>query len=237
MKAEHRHELKTNALADTMGRLLQSLKTGPSRHGLFVWGGLAVVAAIVLTVFFVWKSNRDTRSALWVKVDESQRQLDNAADRAEVEAALQDFKSTADQHGDTPQARALRFDRARTLLRQGLERFYSPEREAALKDVKEAREISAKLADDKENDPILLQEAMMSVAKADESLGDLDEALKGYQKLAKAYPNGVLGKAAEERAKYLEDENNRNKIKELYDALDKELNRSQPVPSTSTDKK
>jgi tetratricopeptide (TPR) repeat protein len=227
MKAEHRHELKTNALADSVSRLLQSLKTGPSRHSLLVWGGFLLVVVIIGTGYFIWKSNRDARSALWVQVDEAQRKLDNAATPADVEAALKGFQTTADQHAGTVQARALRADRARTLLRDGMEHLYSSERDDALKHVKEARDLYGQIAADKDNDPILIQEALMSVAKADESLGNLDEALKGYQKLAHDYPNSFLGKAADERAKYLEDENNRKKVKELYEALDKEVNKSQ----------
>ena len=76
----------------------------------------------------------------------------------------------------------------------------------------------------------------MGVAKADESLGELDKALDGYSKLAKAYPKGVLGKAADERAKYLEDPGNRSRVKELYDKLDEQA-KPRPTPTESSDKK
>ncbi len=232
MKAEHRHELKTNALADMMGRAMQALKTGPSRHGLVLAGAAVVAVVIVLGGYLWWKDRQEAASALWLKVDDDERKLDGAANRDEVQDALKGFKKTADDHTGTVQARVLRYDRARTLLRQGLERLYSPDRDSALADLKEAREIYAKLATEpagKENPPTLIQESLMGVAKADESTGNLDEALKGYQKLAGAYPNSVLGKAADERAKYLADENNRQQVKRLYEELNKEVAKSQPT--------
>jgi tetratricopeptide (TPR) repeat protein len=241
MKAEHRHELKTNALADIMGRALQTIKAGPSRHGMLMTIVVAVAAAIALGGYLWWKDSQEAASALWVKVGDAERKLDNAANPDEIQGALKDFKKTADEHPGTPQARVLRFDRARTLLYQGMEHLCSPaDREKALADIKEARDIYAKLAAEpagKENPPALVQEAMMGVAKADESTGNLDDALKGYQKLAKAYPSSVLGKAAEERAKYLEDDNNRQQAKKLYEELDREVARSQPPPAESPEKK
>src|SRR5262245_62095660 len=71
MKAEHRKELHTNLLADRMGKLLQSVKAGPTSNSWVIWLGLGLV---VLTVF-VWRvySSRslESRSDLWVKIDEA----------------------------------------------------------------------------------------------------------------------------------------------------------------------
>jgi tetratricopeptide (TPR) repeat protein len=228
MKAEHRHELKTNALADMMSRALHTLKTGPSRHGLFTIGVIVVVVVLALGGYLWWKDRKNARSALWVKVDGAERRLDLAANEDEVEGAVKEFEQIASANPGTLPGRVMRFDRARTLLRWGLEHLYSPERDRALKQIKEARDIYAKLEADtgRDKEPILVQEAMMSVARADESLGDLDAALKGYTKLANAYPKSVLGKAAKERADYLGDENNRKQVQELYDKLAKELDRS-----------
>lgn len=227
MKAEHRHELKTNALADTLGRLLQGLKSGPSRHSLLVWGLVALAVVVGLTGYFIYQSNKESRSHLWTKVDDGQRKLDGAATDDEVQTALDDLKKEADANPDTPQARVLRFDRARTLLRLGTERRYA-DREKALGYLKDARDLYAGLAaelsgKDKEY-ATLRQEALMGVAQANENLGDLDEALKGYQALAGSYPKGALGEAAKKRAEYLEDETNRKRVKELQTKLDELAN-------------
>jgi tetratricopeptide (TPR) repeat protein len=239
MKAEHRHELKTNALADTLGRALHGIKTGPSRHSMLIGIVAVVVAVIAVTGFFIWKGQREARSALWEKFDATEGTLDNANNGDEVQAALNKFKDLADQNPRTVPGGAAQFDRARVLLRQGLERLYSADRDKALADVKEARDIYAKLAAEsfiKDAHPLLGEEAMMAVAKADESLGELEKARDGYKNVVKTYPKGVLTKAAEERAKYLDDADNRNRIKALIDKLDDLVN-PKPTPTENPDKK
>jgi hypothetical protein len=161
MKAEHRHELKTNALADMLSRAVQAIKTGPSRHGLLILGIAIGVVVVAATGYFVWTSHRETRAALWGKVDDVQRKLDYATDDGEVEKALEEAKSTAEKNAGTPQARALRYDRARTLLHRGLERLAGHlDRNQAVESLKEARKLYAELASEpasKDNDPILIQ--------------------------------------------------------------------------------
>jgi tetratricopeptide (TPR) repeat protein len=239
MKAEHRHELKTNALAETLGRALHGLKTGPSRHSLLI-GVVAVVAAVVIvTGFFIWKGQRDGRSALWQKLDVAEGTLDNAGNSDDLQGALTKFKELADQNPHTIPGSAARFDRARVLLRQGLERLYSPDRDAAVADLKEARKLYADLAGDsfiRDSHPLLAEEAMMGVAKADESLGDLDKALDGYKNLVKTFPKGALHEQADSRAKYLDDADNRNRVKALLDKLEEQA-RPMPAPTESSDKK
>src|SRR5262245_50618170 len=60
MKAEHRKELQTNALADRMGRLLQSFKSRPRRTSLLIW--LLVIGVIVGG--FAWWTAGNTRKRL-----------------------------------------------------------------------------------------------------------------------------------------------------------------------------
>jgi hypothetical protein len=235
MKAEHRHELKTNALADTLGRMLQGFKTGPSRRGLLLTGLVVLIVVAVAVVYFVWRTGRETQSALWLKVDEAQAKLDDATNNDDIETDLSDFTKLADQHPGTTQARVLRFDRARGLYRRGLENLYADHDKAA-QDLKAARDAYASLANESADEPALAEEALMNVAKSEESLGNLDAALAGYQKLAKTYPNGVLGKAAAERAKYLEDPNNRTRAQQLYDKL-AELTKPEAKPVETPGKK
>jgi tetratricopeptide (TPR) repeat protein len=239
MKAEHRHELKTNALAENLNRLLQGLKTAPSRHTIVTWVVIGVIAVIALGGYFWWKTERDNRSALWLKVDDAERKLDDAANPDDVEAALGDLKKLADDHPGTLQARVVRFDRARALFHRGLERLYA-DHDKAVEDLTKARDLYAELSKEpggsRDNNPLLAQEALMNVAKANESLGELDDAQKGYEKLAQAYPNTVLGKAADERAKYLADDANRAKVKQLYDKLG-DMTKPEPKPAEAPGKK
>ncbi len=241
MKAEHRHELKTNALADTLGRLMHGLKTGPSRHAVLIWSVIGVAVVVALVGYYFWRLDRSNRSELWLKVDDAERRLDDAGNAEEVEKALNDFKAIADKHPGQPQSRVLRYERARALFHRGLERLYA-DHDKAVDDLKEARKIYGELAGDSGGDRgdggLLRQEAMMNVAKANESLGELEEARDGYKKLAQAYPNGVLGKAAEERANYLSDDSNRARVKQLYDKLAAEITRKpEEKPAETSGKK
>lgn len=59
----------------------------------------------------------------------------------------------------------------------------------------------------------------MGVAKASESLGEVEAALDAYEKLARAYPKSVLGERAAKRAEYLNNEENQKKVKAFYQAL------------------
>ena len=64
MKAEHRKELQTNALADRLGRLLQGVQSKPS-SGVVLFGGLIVLAvAILLGWRYYYTARARSRSAL-----------------------------------------------------------------------------------------------------------------------------------------------------------------------------
>jgi hypothetical protein len=237
MKAEHRKELQTNVLADSMGRLLQGMKGGPSRASLLLWG----LVALAVLAFVGWRyfSNRtrETRSGLWLQVDQTDQELNGANTSGQVEDTLKRLEDTAKDHPGTVPTRVMTFTRARTLLRLGMERLFTPsQRETAKQQVKEARSLYSRLIEEaksepSKDDPVLAQEAMMGVAKADESLGDLDQAALGYRRLADTYPNSALGKAAGERADYLGNEQNRRQVQALYEALEKQAAPPAPPPA------
>ena len=98
----------------------------------------------------------------------------------------EELQAFAEEHPKTVPGLVARFQRARVALQQSLERIYADgAREQALKELKEAEETYAELANDKEarDKPLLVQEALMGVAKAREGRGDLDGALEasGYK--------------------------------------------------------
>ncbi len=231
MKAEHRKELQTNALADGVGRFIQNVKAGPSRSGLVV---VVLIALLVLAVFG-WRHfaavRRERVSDLWRQVDEVDRQLAAAEDMPSLETALKEIDQTAGGHQDTWAGRTLRFQKARTLLRLGLERLYAErDRPKALEQVKEAADLYEQLAERSADVPALHQEALMMIAKARESLGDVEAALSKYRELAGRYPNSAQGKEAAQRVKFLDVADNRERADKFYDEMRKLAdNRGKPA--------
>jgi hypothetical protein len=204
MKAEHRKELQTNFLADRMGRLMQGMKAGPQSSGsVVIW----VLTALTIGTIVAWyaASANSNRSPLWVRFEEDSAQHD-----------LEGLRSLANANPGTLPARAARMQRARISLQEGLASLYSSQRESAVSQVKQAKQLYADLAQECTDDPILAPQALMGAAKAEEalagipmsddseSLGSVDKALEYYHRLTKNYPNSFLVKAAQERIDNLE---------------------------------
>ncbi len=241
MKAEHRKELHTNLLADRMGRFLQGMKSGPKNKSLLIW----VFALLAVGMFVIWQyvasATLTQRSSLWV-------QLDSALyDPPEI--MLETMESLAKEHQGTLPARVARFQRARLLLQEGLETFASEKRAQAITKIQEAHKLYGQLARECTAAPLLDQEAMMGMAKAEEALiglnkpsadttaeeastYTLDQARARYQQLAAKYPESYLGKAAAERAKDLED--NREAVLALYKELNDQVLLAAPKTKTET---
>jgi hypothetical protein len=160
-----------------------------------------------------WKwyaaASLQSRSALWLKLDE-------ATSAEQLEGIIKDS-------GGTQAARVARFELARYRLRHGLEKLSASmetERTDAVKHIQEAEQFYLALGKEvKGSNPLLEQEALLGVAKARESLGDLDGALQSYNDLVKAFPDTPIGKETAEYVKKLE--SNKAKVAEFYAALKK----------------
>jgi hypothetical protein len=228
MKAEHRHQLQTNALADRMGRLLQGMKSAPKSTSTLVW----VFALLVLATFAVWQyavsSTGRERSALWTSVDEATRN---------PTAGSEALRNISNENPGSIAGRAARFQLARWNLQQGLERIVG-DPALALPRFLDARKLYSELIPDCVDTPALTQEAMMGKATAEESLAGiaksapaeqppgtensepageqnyLEQALQDYRALANMYPESILGKQAAKRADELE--TSRSKIEQFY---------------------
>jgi tetratricopeptide (TPR) repeat protein len=153
-------------------------------------------------------------------VDQENRQLDAAADLGQVEVALTKLEDSAKEHPGTISAQVMRLARARTLLSLGLENLCAQrERDKAIKQVEDARDLYAQLAGPLSKTPVLHQEALLGVAQAKESLGQVDEAQEDYRNLANRFPQSAAGRLAQQRVEYLE--KNGEQVQDLYKALDK----------------
>jgi hypothetical protein len=114
-----------------------------------------------------------------------------------------------------------------------LDQLYSSkadDRAAAQGNLKEARDIYAKLVRDCRDDPILMQECLMGEAKAKESLGDLDGALTAYLTLLNDYKDGYLAQEAEEHKEQLQDPDKRSKVEKFYQELNGLAEGNAPTP-------
>jgi hypothetical protein len=218
MKAEHRKELQTNTLADYLGRGVDSLKNGPTLTVVLV------VAVLLLGGWWMWSffstSSRSSDALLWTK-------LDQAKDDEQLE-------QLAEANPGTTQARTARFEIARTMIQRGSEKIGNPAQHAeAIKDLVKARQLFQELAPLCRAEPILQQEAMMGLAKAEESLigapdpneakqtlGSIDRAIGYYEEVATKFPESFQGKAARQRAKELKE--NRKDIESFYAVLNQQ---------------
>ena len=182
MKAEHRKELQTNALADHLGKWMQALKTGPKPTSLVVW--VFVLLGIGLIVGWSWYAHKSSeeRSQLWLR-------FDNAA-------SLGDLELLAEKNQGTRVAMMSRFQEARIKLREGLKEIcaaFEKTRTSARDKVKEAGDLYESLAREVRGTPVLYQEALLGVASARESLGDVPGAIEFYKQLRDSYPQGSPG--------------------------------------------
>ncbi len=233
MKAEHRHQLQTNALADRMGRLLKGVREAPKSTSTLIW----VFVLLAFGTFAVWqyaaRATVSERSDLWTRVDEATHDPAGPVKLQAIETL---------NPGTLP-ARAARFLRARWNLQQGVESLAGDEHVRALPLLSEARTLYTELVAHLVDNPLLAQEALLGRATAEESLaaivepadaagtsttdgselskeekraGSLDKALEYYLELAKKYPDSDSGEKAKKRAKELQDTTSRSQIEQFY---------------------
>jgi hypothetical protein len=219
MKAEHRRELNTNALADRMGRLVQGMKQ-PSQGGSVVLWVIGAVALLSLGGWYVF-SGPTSWSRYWLRFD--------------GETNVEKLQALASDSQGTMPARAARFQKARVELRNGLRNISSAEhRPEAIRLVEDARRGFEELAAEcKDNSPLLEQEALWGAAQAEESLvgvpttedaaksrGSLKRAVELYQRMASPpHDEGYFADIAKRRIAELE--SNPSAIESFYLELNK----------------
>src|SRR5262249_1746629 len=109
MKAEHHKESPTHAVRQRVGRLLKEFKARPSTSSVVFGVALLVVAGLAVGWILIRKQEKERSSATWLKYDES--------------TTPEDLETLAKNHPGTTAALAARFEQARLLLRQGLEKY------------------------------------------------------------------------------------------------------------------
>jgi hypothetical protein len=205
MKAEHRKELQTNVLADRLGHFMQSMKEGPSRGTVLLIAAVVLIIGLGYTWRFLSRSSEKSDSERWVKWNE-----------VTTPAELQGLLDNKDLEG-TQQARLARFLAARKNLLEGTRDLAQEgkEHDDAVKNIREAAEQYEKLAGEVSDRPVLVQEALAGAARGRESLGEIDNARRLYERLAKEYPESYLGKDARKQLDRLDNKANSKDLEDL----------------------
>jgi hypothetical protein len=230
MKAEERKQLERNELAAKLSTAWQGM-TSNSTAVTVVWGVVLLGLVALIGYRYYSRAGAETRSELWAR-------LDRASDVDELEKIINEHKSSE-------AARIARFHLSRFELQDSLHRIGSPvspeEREKAAVALEKVRDRYAELATESGVEPLLTQEAMMAVAKAEEVLagvptaadstrmrGSLAKAVEAYDALAKKYPKTFLGDEAAKRATEVRD--HRSQIEAFYITLSKAHGKPEPAP-------
>jgi tetratricopeptide (TPR) repeat protein len=205
MKAEHRKELETNALANYLGTALQHAKEGPSQK-VVLYGGLAVLVVVLIATFVYFSTrSKDSDALRWEQWDELNLKVKSDLKPSDLSKLAEEYpgmppptlerldelnKFEAANAG-TPQARLVRYQKARQLLQKSADLGSHVARSNAQKCLTKARDLYEKLIDESSDVPYLAQEALFNGAKASEDIGDFDKAKKLYERLKKEYPKSM----------------------------------------------
>jgi tetratricopeptide (TPR) repeat protein len=231
MKAEHRKELQTNALADRIGRFFQNLKSSRPSNLVILW---CVLGAVVIGLGAAWwlmrRSNTNAQSDAWVNLDTVSAGIPDLPPDP-VHAAVDPYKKTVEdleeiieQDPGSKQATFARFRIAQIHLRQrGLD-LLAQSPAVAVTNLALARKEYEKLAEDFKKDPYWGPDALLGIAQitetmALEDLNNLDKAQKLYQELADNYKDSAAGKEAAKRLTVLKNKGRRKEIEEFYKDL------------------
>lgn len=234
MKADDRKQLQKNVLADKLQSTWKGV-TSNSPRATLIW--CVILVGLVAAIGWRWysKSSTEKMSDLWMAVDRS-------GDKEFLQKII-------DENKGTMPARVARFQIARMQAQDALSRLASTssdERLTAAKNLEESRATYADLALDSATPPLLVQEAMMAQAKAEETLsgvpkendplatrGSLDNAAKLYAELALKHANSFQGEAAAKRQKEISEK--RAEIEKFYLDLSQEFAKQvqppNPVPA------
>lgn len=241
MKAEERKELETNVLADRMGKIVQKVKSGPSRRSV-VW--LLVVGAAVIGVILYIRNRRliETEKAEgWVYLglsrmssageqqvaafrhvlenEKFKEETSGLAARVELtwlqaQAAMMEFYSNPVQSLKKLRESADLFDALKTRCKD--DHSLHPECMYHLAVIQEYRAVL---------DEIDLSDAKVRAPNVVEMLGGvpsskyLDQAKTLYEAIVASYKDSGYGKMASDRLEAFKSDERRNKVIELNQSL------------------
>jgi hypothetical protein len=228
MKAEHRKELQTNALADRIGRFFKGVKTKTQATSALIWVAVLLVIVVIGAWIYFSKKAKNNRSQRLVDVQRviqeivSQRNsMDRFGSSENLKKAEKDLTALINKYPGTEAATIARFQLAELHLRDlGLDRLAGGD-PAALENIETASKEYLDLADEFKDDPVWGPQALMGVAKSTEAkaakdLRNLKKAEASYADVAKNYPDSAQAREATAMLDKLQNAKARARIENIY---------------------
>jgi tetratricopeptide (TPR) repeat protein len=208
MKAEHRHDLQTNTLAEWLEDAIERLK--PYARAIT---GVLVAIAIVLAVY--------------AYLGLTQRRAEVAASEQLITAmetgSPHDYQAAVDDYRGTQPATIAQLIMAERMLDDGSNALFT-NKQAGRENLFKASDAFAGVEKDS-RDPMLRAWAIYGLGRVHESMGDLERAREDFQRLLKDYPDSSLADAAHTHLNRL----GQQSVKEFYDWFAKQEPRPAPT--------
>ena len=187
MKSERRHELQENDLADSVEQLSERLRPYVTPI-LSVAIGALILVLVGLFVSSRWEANR---SESW-----------DTCLAALVTGDPEGFREVILRYPGTPAAQWAELILADRNLSEATDLLFAkmdPANDVARERLELAAAAYADVLSQRPTD-MVAERATMGLAKARESLGDLDQARRGYEAVANEYPSSPMANLATEHA-------------------------------------
>lgn len=183
---DRRHELQQNDLAIYLGKINRSIE--PYSRIIAVLVGVVIVGAIGIAFYNTQKSGDRSDATL---------QLIQATASQDPEVLL----SVGENYPDTAAASWARLYQGQQYLSQGIQALYANRMNAEelLSDAQGTLKNALAASDDK----LLQSRAHFGIARAAESLGNVDDAIEAYQQVIAVNESEAMVKSAEERIETL----------------------------------
>jgi len=204
MKADHRHELKTNELADWLAHFPQWAQ---ENRTTLIAAGVAIV--VLIGVYFVrfYRKDIDVRqhvqlTNLVTQVSAQRGTIAQAASQGTDQSVTllpiaQDLQSFAQGSGNDHMAALALIKRAEALRSELHYRLTDPGREETAKQIAQAQSAYRTALERAASIPVLAATAQLGLGLCDEELGNFAEAKATYRKVAEnADYDGTAAQAA-----------------------------------------
>ena len=215
MKAQHRHELKTNELADWIAHFPQWLKQ--NRRTIIY----ALIIIVVVTGYYFWFRQRKSAAAsreknaftqILMQIPRAKAAVVQAASEGKDQAfvlieAAEKLRSFAAQTEENSLAALAMIKRAELLRAELLYRIEPPRQEEIAKQIAQAKEAYENAVQRTASDPALLAKARFGLGLCDEELGNFQQAREIYKQVAEdpAFQGTVSAAQAKTRLDTMDD--------------------------------